>query len=95
MARMTKARLLALQRRLGADETIGRKLGVTRQAVHQMRKRLGIVSRRVKNPERNARVLAMYEAGRPARDLAERFAMSVSQTYRVIGQLRKRRKKKK
>ena len=95
MARITKGLLTKLQRKYGTDEKIGKRFGITRQAVHQLRKRLGLVSRRVKNPERNARIGAMDEAGTPARSLADRFGMSVSQTFRIIGQGRKKRRRKK
>ncbi|MBD3391020.1 MAG: hypothetical protein GF418_03100, partial [Chitinivibrionales bacterium] len=81
MARITKAQLVKLQRKYGTDERIGRKFGITRQAVHQLRKRLGLVSRRVKNPERNARIIALYDAGASGRDLAKRFDLSVSQVF--------------
>ncbi len=95
MARISRSQLIRLQSKLGTDEKIGKKFGITRQAVHQLRKRLGLVSRRVKNPERNARMVAMYNAGTPARELARRFGLSTSQTFRVIGQSRKRRRKRK
>ena len=93
MARIGKSQLISLQRKLGTDEKIGKKFGISRQAVHQLRKRLGLVSRRVRNPERNARIVAMYAAGASARSLAEKFDLSLSQTFRIIKQARKKRKK--
>jgi DNA invertase Pin-like site-specific DNA recombinase len=95
MPKISKSQLIKLQKELGTDEAIGDKFGITRQAVHQLRKRLGVGSLREKNPQRNERILAMYEKGKTAQEIAERFDISLSQTFRIIGALRSRRKRKK
>ena len=42
MPRISKTELMTLQKALKTDEAIGRKFGITRQAVHIMRKNYGI-----------------------------------------------------
>jgi DNA invertase Pin-like site-specific DNA recombinase len=91
MARISKVELIHLQKKLGTDEAIGKKLGITRQAVEQWRKKYGIKSRWDSNPERNKKMRALYKAGKTGLEIATKFGMSVSQTYRLISG--KKRKK--
>ena len=86
MPRISKSELTKLQKQLGTDEAIGKKFGITRQAVHQMRKMYGIESSIADNPERNAKIIALYEKGTSGTDIAEKFDLSVSQTYRIINE---------
>jgi DNA invertase Pin-like site-specific DNA recombinase len=85
MTRISKVELIHLQKKLKTDEAIGKKLGITRQAVHQWRKKYGIDSRRELNPARNKKILAMYKAGKAGTEIARKVGLGVSQTYRVIG----------
>jgi Mor family transcriptional regulator len=84
MARISKTELIKLQRQLGTDEAIGKKFKITRQAVHQLRKKYGIDSSYADNPERNAKIIAAYKKGSTGVALARKFELSVSQTYRII-----------
>jgi Mor family transcriptional regulator len=84
MSKITKQELIKLQKSLVTDEAIGEKFGITRQAVHQMRKKFGIESRYIKNPKRNAGIVAAYKKGISAADLAKKFEQSISQTYRIL-----------
>lgn len=63
MPRLSKAELIKLQKKLTTDEAIGKKFGITRQAVHQIRKKYGIKSNYADNPERNAKIVALYKKG--------------------------------
>jgi Mor family transcriptional regulator len=94
MAHFTKTELIKLQKQLKTDEAIGKKFGITRQAVHQMRQKYGVASRIAKNPERNATITAAYKKGTPGTALAKKFRLSVAQTYRIInGQSGSRKRK--
>jgi hypothetical protein len=84
MARISKTELIKLQKQLGTDEAIGKKFKITRQAVHQLRKKYGIDSSYADNPERNASGTA----------LAKKFELSISQTYRILKTAGKAKKKK-
>jgi transposase-like protein len=84
MARISKVELIHLQKKLKTDEAIGIRLGVTRQAVHQWRKKYGIDSRWELNPARNKKILAMYKAGRTGTKIARKLGLSPSQVYRLI-----------
>ena len=42
MARISKAQLLKLQKKFKTDAAIGEQFGITRQAVHQLRKSMGL-----------------------------------------------------
>jgi Mor family transcriptional regulator len=84
MARISKSELIRLQRQLGTDEAIGKKFKITRQAVHQLRKKYGIESSYADNPERNAKILAAYKKGSTGTAIAKKFDLSISQAYRII-----------
>ncbi len=94
MARLSKQQLIALQKKLGTDQAIGDKVGVTRQAIHQLRNKFGIDSLIAKNDERNKKILGMYKGGKTGTDIAKKFDLSVSQTYRIISISGKSKKKK-
>jgi Mor family transcriptional regulator len=95
MPRLSKAELIKLQKKLTTDDAIGKKFGVTRQAIFQIRKQYGIVSNYVKHPARNAKIVALYKKGTAGTALAKKFDLSESHTYKIIneaGALRKKRK---
>ena len=98
MPRISKTELIKLQKKLTTDEAIGKKFGITRQAVHQIRKKYGIKSNYADNPERNAKIVALYKKGTAGTALAKKFELSVSQAYRIIndaGALKKKKRGKK
>ena len=83
MPRLSKAELIKLQKKLTTDEAIGKKFGITRQAVHQIRKKYGIVSNYAKNPARNAKIVALYKKG-IGTALAKKFDLSESILTRLL-----------
>lgn len=89
MARISKAQLIKLQKRLKTDAKIGEQYGITRQAVHQLRKKYGIESVIAKNAERNQKIVGMYQKGSSGTALAKKFKLSISQTYRIINESKK------
>jgi histone H1/5 len=95
MARISKTQLARLQKRHKTDAKIGEQFGITRQAVHQLRKKYGIDSLIAKNEERNQKIVSMYEKGMSGTDLAKKFKLSVSQTYRIINEVKTAGKKRK
>jgi len=94
MARISKSELVKLQKKLKTDAKIGAEFGITRQAVHQLRKKYGIESVIAKNDERNQKIVDAYESGASGTALAKKFKLSVSQTYRIINETKKSAKKK-
>ena len=95
MAKITKAQLKKIQKTLRTDAQIGARYGITRQAVHQLRKRYGIDSLMVKNPERNKKIVKAYNAGTSGRALAEKYNLSIPHTYRIINEMQGRKKRAK
>jgi hypothetical protein len=93
MARISKADLVKLQKKLITDAAIGEQFGITRQAVHQLRKKYGIESSLSNNPERNTEIVSLYDAGTPGTDIAKKYKLSISQTYRIINETKKPAKK--
>jgi DNA invertase Pin-like site-specific DNA recombinase len=83
-ARISKSELIKLQKSLKTDDAIGKKFGITRQAIHQMRKKYGIASNLAKNDERNDKIFSLYNKGSTGMVIAKKFGLSVSQTYRII-----------
>lgn len=84
MARISEAQLLKLQKKFKTDAAIGEQFGITRQAVHQLRKKYGIDSMIAKNDERNADIIKAYDAGTAGTAIAKKHGLSISQTYRII-----------
>jgi plasmid maintenance system antidote protein VapI len=85
MTRLTKSQLIALQKKFTTDEAIGKKFGVTRQAIHQLRKKYGIASNYAKHPERNRKIIALYnKSAMGIAPVAKKFGLSVSQTCKII-----------
>ncbi len=95
MAKISKAKLAQLQKRLKTDAKIGEQYGITRQAVHQLRKKYGIESVIAKNAERNQKIVVAYEKGASGTALAKKFKLSISQTYRIISESKGGKKKAK
>jgi hypothetical protein len=93
MAKLSKLQLIALQKKLGTDQAIGDKVGVTRQAIHQLRNKYGIDSLIAKNAERNKKIVSSYKSGKTGTDISKKFDLSVSQTYRIISLTGKKKKK--
>ncbi len=84
MALISKSKLLKLQKKFKTDAGIGAQYGITRQAIHQLRKKYGIDSLIAKNGERNRKIVDAYFRGVSGITLAEKHGLSVSQTYRII-----------
>ncbi len=93
MARITKSQLIKLQKKLKTDAMIGKQFGITRQAVHQLRKKYGVESVITKNAERNQKIIKAYKSGISGTTLAKKFKLSISQTYRIINESKKSKKK--
>ncbi|HON10846.1 MAG TPA: helix-turn-helix domain-containing protein [Chitinispirillaceae bacterium] len=84
MARISKAELIRLQKKFKTDARIGEEFGITRQAVHQLRKKYGIESRTAGNPERNREMVSMRDSGHSVEAIAKKFKLSIPQTYRIL-----------
>jgi Mor family transcriptional regulator len=89
MATITKAQLEKLQKKLVTDAAIGAQFGITRQAVHQLRKKFGLESSLKDNPQRNQEIVKAYESGESGTALAKKYKLSISQTYRIINENKK------
>jgi len=95
MATVSKTELIKLQKTLKTDDAIGKKFGITRQAIHQLRNKYGIPSLLVKNDERNEKIKSLYNKGVSGIKIAEKMELSVSQTYRIINDSEKKKPAKK
>ena len=95
MASISKTELVKLQKTLKTDAEIGKKFKITRQAVHQLRKKYGIPSLLAKNDERNEKIKSQYDKGVSGMKIAEKMGLSVSQTYRIINEFGKKKPAKK
>ena len=84
MPNISKSELIKLQKKFTTDKAIAERFGVTRQAIHHMRKKLGVGSSLADNPQRNASIVAHYKKGTPGTKLAKKFDISISQAYRII-----------
>lgn len=93
MAKISKSQLIKLQKKFVTDAAIGEQFGITRQAVHQLRKKYEIDSSLVDNPVRNAEIIRLYSEGQSGTSLAKKFKLSISQTYRIINETKDELKK--
>ncbi|MDG5813608.1 helix-turn-helix domain-containing protein [Chitinispirillales bacterium ANBcel5] len=84
MRKISKAQLIKLQKKYKTDKAIGELFGITRQAVHQMRKKYDIGPVEDKYDSRNQEILKLYNEGMPGTKIAQKIKLSVSQTYRII-----------
>ncbi|MBN1576196.1 MAG: hypothetical protein JW913_06590 [Chitinispirillaceae bacterium] len=84
MARISKSDLIKLQKKYHTDARIGEEFGITRQAVHQLRKKYNIESRTAGNPERNKEMAGLRAAGRSVDAISKKFKLSIPQTYRIL-----------
>jgi DNA invertase Pin-like site-specific DNA recombinase len=84
MARISKAELIRLQKKFRTDARIGEEFGITRQAVHQLRKKYEIESRTAGNPDRNKEMVEMRESGQSVEAIAKKIKLSIPQTYRIL-----------
>ncbi len=93
MARISKEQLIKLQKKFRTDARIGEQFGITRQAVHQLRKKYGIESMVTENVERNKEMIKLHNGGTAGMALAKKFKLSVSQTYRILHETKAGKKK--
>ncbi|MBN1578484.1 MAG: hypothetical protein JW913_18120, partial [Chitinispirillaceae bacterium] len=56
-------------------------------------KKYGIDSSLADNPQRNAEIVTMYGKGASGTALAKKYKLSISQTYRIINESKKKAKK--
>jgi DNA invertase Pin-like site-specific DNA recombinase len=87
-----KTELVKLLKELGNDGAVAKKFKVTRQAIHQLRKKYGIESSRAGNPERNKKINSLFKSGKTGAEIAEKLGLSIAQTYRIIGLQNKKKK---
>ena len=81
--KISKERLIELQVELKTDAKIGAVFGISRQAVHQARKKFNL-STIEKNEIRDKEIISLYKEGKKVDNIAQKFHLSVSQTYRII-----------
>lgn len=91
MPRVSKDQLVKLQKTLKTDAAIGKKFGISRQAIHQLRVKYGVKANLAKNKERNEKIAALYKSGKPGVVIAKIVDLSVPQVYRVIKKQLKRK----
>jgi DNA-binding NarL/FixJ family response regulator len=84
--------LIRLQKSLGKDKVIAKKLGVTRQHIQQLREKYGIKSIYANNAKRNQEIYSLYTKGKPAIEIATKFGLTVSHTWALIAGVRGRKK---
>lgn len=83
-AKISKKVLKRLQKTLMTDAAIGKRFGISRQAVHQLRQKYGLDCIHDKNTKRNNEIKAMYKRGIVGFEIARKVKISVSQVYRII-----------
>jgi len=85
MATLTKNDILAMRKKgYLTDSAIASQAGITRQAIHQLRKKYGLAKVKDRLKDRDREILAMYNSGCLADEIAKARDISISQVYRII-----------
>jgi len=84
MARIGKNQLIKLQKRYKTDGAIAGLYGMTRQAVHRLRKKYGIPPVTDRHSERNEQIRALRKNGMSIIKIAKKYNLSTMQTYRIV-----------
>jgi DNA-binding NarL/FixJ family response regulator len=84
MAKISKTQLIKLQKKYITDQAIGKIFKISRQAVHQLRTKYDIPPILGKHSSRNTEIIKAFEKGLACAKIAQKFKISVSQTYRII-----------
>jgi len=96
MACVSKAELQKLQKTLVTDDAIGKKFGISRQAIHQLRVKYDIKANTAKNKERDLKIVNTYKKGKSIQEISQDLDLSYSHVYKIlnknIGKIRKKRK---
>jgi len=95
MATISKQELVRLQKKYQTDARIGEEFGITRQAVHQLRKKYEIESVRRDMDERNENIVAMQNNGKKITEIAKKYDLSIPTIYRIIHKVESKASKKK
>jgi DNA-directed RNA polymerase specialized sigma subunit len=90
MAKLSKQEIIKLQKTLKTDAAIGKKYGISRQAVHQLRQKYDVGYNRLKNKERNEKISSLYKKKVTGIKIAKEMDLSVSQVYRILTGLKKK-----
>ena len=94
MAKVTKPQFVALQKKHVTDTAIAAALGVSRQSVHQLRSKFGIMPSQPDVRARNAAIVKAYTDGETGVSIAKKYELSISQTYRILDAALSKPKKK-
>lgn len=89
MAAIDKATLKKLKKKLGSDTLIGKKFGITRQAVHQLRVKYGIAAPTTDTRKRDKAILKAYKKFGHGPTVAQKFGLSEPRVYAIIRKARK------
>lgn len=84
MARVGRNQLIKLHKKYKTDEAIAKLYGLSRQAIHQIRKRHRIPPVSDKHSERNEQIISLHKNGMSVIKLAKKFKLSITHTYRIV-----------
>jgi len=86
MACLTKNQLKRMQKKYKVDTLIAEKMNVSRQAIHQLRKKYNLPKVKDRLLDRNVKIAKDAKGGRSeaARRACVKYGLSISQVYRII-----------
>ena len=84
ISNISKSQLLKLQKKYKTDDAIGGVFGITRQAVHQLRVKYGVLPVAGKYESRNQELTRLYLNGIQCAQLARKYRLSISQVFRIL-----------
>lgn len=84
MAKFSEEELIKLQKKYTTDAAIGELVGISRQAVQQLRKKYGIEARTVDTQPRNEQIIQLHSQGKSVNIIAKKYDLSIQQIYKII-----------
>lgn len=84
VARISKNQLIKLQKKYRTDQAIAALYGLTRQAVHRMRKMYGIAPAAEKTNQRDMDIMNLHKRGISVSRISDKYGLSNAHVYRII-----------
>jgi len=86
MACLTKNKLKRMQAKYKVDTVIAEKMNVSRQAIHQLRKKYNLPKVKDRLLDRNIKIAQSAQKNRSEADrrACVKYGLSISQVYRII-----------
>jgi len=92
-SRITKKQLVKFHKEKATDQKIADSIGVTRQAIHQMRVKHGIPKATGRFDARDKEIFKRFKRGDKVNSISTESDISIPQVYRIVKRMSNKQKK--